>query len=149
MRGLTTDLLGLACRIFLEKAYPEGTHCLSPSRSAFLHLTPDQSFDSLLCPPVCQALHTETGDLRGYTFRLGSACYPHLKLQVTDQEGWNCVFSVDTHDQLCLPPNHPDAARWAALQIANRQLKEQIERAWEAAGLLTFNGLLRRELDHK
>jgi hypothetical protein len=32
------------------------------------------------------------------------------------------------------------------LQVANRKLKEQIERAWEAAGIMTFNGLLRREL---
>jgi hypothetical protein len=35
------------------------------------------------------------------------------------------------------------------LQTANRRLKEQIESAWEEAGLLTFNGLLRRELARK
>ena len=41
---------------------------------------------------------------------------------------------------------HPDAAAWIALQAANRELKGRIERAWEAAGLLTHNSLLRREL---
>jgi hypothetical protein len=33
------------------------------------------------------------------------------------------------------------------LQAINRELKEKIEHAWEADGLLTFNALLRRELD--
>jgi hypothetical protein len=54
---------------------------------------------------------------------------------------------VDTHDAIRLDPGHPDAAGWARLQAANRQLKAQIELAWEDAGLQTFNSLLRRELD--
>jgi hypothetical protein len=54
---------------------------------------------------------------------------------------------VDTHDQLRLDPRHPDAAGWAQLQAINRELKEKIEHAWEADGLLTFNALLRRELE--
>ena len=58
---------------------------------------------------------------------------------------------VDTHDAFSKtavypPPDHPDAAAWAKLQTTNRQLKEAIERAFEAAGLLTFNALLRGDL---
>jgi hypothetical protein len=68
-------------------------------------------------------------------------------LQVVGQGEQDLVFSVDTHDQIRVDPKHPDALAWAELQNANRKLKEKIERAWEAAGLLTFNALLRRELE--
>ena len=42
--------------------------------------------------------------------------------------------------------DHPDAAAWLDLQRANRQLKEDIERALEAEGLVTFHSLLRSAL---
>ena len=58
---------------------------------------------------------------------------------------WAGIIRVWVH----LDANHPDAACWKKLQTANRQLKEQIEHAWEAEGLLTFNGLLRQELAKK
>ena len=45
---------------------------------------------------------------------------------------------------LRLPPGSPDTEGLAVLQAANRRLKEEIERAWEADGLLTLNALLRR-----
>jgi hypothetical protein len=67
-------------------------------------------------------------------------------LQIVDHANDECVFSVDTHDGIFFDPAHPDAANWAELQQSNRALKEQIEHAWEEAGLLTFNALLRREL---
>jgi hypothetical protein len=145
MKGLTSARLGRACRIFLERAYPEGEHTIPPPRRVFLAIAPGQPLEGLLVPPLCRVLPAAGGGVRGYAFRLGSAAYPHLKLQVVGQ-GDGCVFSVDTHDTVFLEPGHPDAARWGQLQVVNRQLKEQIERAWEAAGLLTFNGLLRREL---
>ena len=64
---------------------------------------------------------------------------------------YTCVFAVDTHDAYSTehsqaPPDHPDAAGWHELQSANRALKEKIEEAWDAAGILTHNGLLRLEL---
>jgi hypothetical protein len=147
MCGLTTTLMGRACRTFLTLAYPGGPSSIPPGRRAFLDLAPDQPLEPLLVPPLCEVLRTPQGGLRGYAFRLGSAVYPHVKLQVTSHDsddGW--IFAVDTHDAFHLDSSHPDAAGWAKLQSANRQLKEQIERAWEADGLLTFNGLLRREL---
>jgi hypothetical protein len=150
MCGLTTALLGRASRTFLTQAYPGGPSSIPLARRVFLDLAPDQPLEPLLAPPLCEVLRAPQGKLRGYAFRLGSATYPHLKLQVIGQEHENaCIFAVDTHDGFGLDPNHPDAAAWAKLQIANRQLKEQIERAWEADGLLTFNGLLRRELAKK
>ena len=102
--------------------------------------------DVELCPRLTE-LGTPVAGIRGYAFRLGSSVFPHLKLQVVGQSDEELVFSVDTHDQVRVPANHPDAAGWAQIQTANRKLKEEIERAWEAAGLLTFNALLRRELE--
>ena len=149
MNGLTTALLDRACRIFLERAYPEGSHTIPPSSSRYFNFRADQPLETLLVPPVCQPLAIRQGGRRGYVLRLGSALHPHLKLQIVDHEDAGCVFSVDTHDAIALDSSDPDALRWRQFQQSNRQLKEQIERAWEDAGLLTFNALLRRELARK
>ena len=148
MKGLTIALLERACRIFLERAYPHGRDTIPAPKNSFLDLDVAQSVETVLVPPVCQPLLRREGGLRGYALRLGSEMHPHLKLQIVDHDA-GCVFSVDTHDGFSLDPSHPDAARWTELQTANRKLKEEIERAWEEAELLTFNGLLRRELARK
>jgi len=149
MKGLTTALLERACRIFLERAYPQGLDTIPPPKNRFLALDITQPVESVLVPPVCQPLKRHDGSLRGYVLRLGSAAHPHLKMQIIDEYDTGCVFSVDTHDRFLMDPSHPDAARWREFQAANRRLKEEIEHAWEEAGLLTFNALLRRELARK
>jgi hypothetical protein len=147
MYGLTTDLLSRACRIFLALAYPEGEATISPSRAAFLRLESRADLETALGSPICQIIKAD-GRPRGYSVRLGSAAYPHLKLQVVNcGQSDICVFAVDTHDSFKLDSRHPDAERCAHIQAANQRLKEAIERAWESDGLLTFNGLLRRGLD--
>src|SRR5262249_41756242 len=147
LEGLTTPILAQACRIFLTLAYPGGRPTIPEAKGLYLDPPAELPLAVLLRPPVCAVLKNAGGALRGYAFRLGSSHYPHLKLQVIHHEALGpCVFSVDTHDALRLDPDHPDAAGWRQLQTANRQLKEHIERAWEAAGLLTFNGFLRKEL---
>lgn len=142
--GLTTDLLSRACRTYLARAYPDGR--LPPGKQAFLRMGPGEALEPWLTPPVCQAVPTPDGAGRGWAFRLGCAWYPHLKLQAVycGTGGW--VFGVDTHDGIKLEPGHPDAERLAALQTANRRLKEEVERAWEAEGLVTFQTLLRAGL---
>ena len=148
MRGLTTALLGRACRVFLTLAYPQGECTIPPAKAAYGHIPSDQPLELLLRPPLCQPILGEGGRVRGYAVRLGSSHYPHLKLQLIDcDQTGTWVFAVDTHDTLRLEPGHADAERWALLQEANRVLKRCIEQAWEADGLLTFNGLLRRDLD--
>ena len=148
LEGLTPETLGRACRIFLQLAYPGAPATIPQGKTAYWDPPVDSNLAALIKPPVCAILKTFEGRLRGYAFRLGSAHYPHVKLQVIQHEQMSpCIFSVDTHDTLRLDPHHPDAPGWAKLQIANRQLKEQIEHAWEADGLLTFNGLLRQELE--
>ena len=145
MKALSAEQLGLACRLFLAAAYPDGPATIPPGKRAYLHLSPEQPLGPLLGPPVGQVLKTPEGQPRGYALRLGSAHFPHLKLQAVscgDDGAW--VFAVDTHDALRLEPGHPEAERWAQIQSANRSCKEQIERAWDEAGLLTFHGLLRQ-----
>lgn len=149
MKGLTTALLARACRIFLELAYPGGEHTIPHPKSDYLTVPEDRPLGDLLVPPLCQVLTARDGSLRGYSLRLGSACHPHLKLQIVAHEEKQCVFSVDTHDTLMLENNSPDAPRWRQLQEDNHRLKEQIERAWQNAGLLTFKTLLRQELERR
>jgi hypothetical protein len=146
MNGLTTALLGRACRIFLELAYPGGYSTIPPPKNIYFSLPDDQPLEAVLASPVCQPLLTPDGAIRGYSLRLGSAFHPHLKLQIISHDESACIFGVDTHDAIDLQSACMDAARWEQFQKINRQLKERIEQAWEAAGLLTFNGLLRREL---
>jgi hypothetical protein len=159
MLDLTTDLVGQACAVFLALAYPDGPGTVPAKKRLFQALPPGRPMpdfltDSADARAVCQNITDPQGQLVGYAFRLGSAGFPHLKLQVkkVNHEGPNVwVFAVDTHDHFApgaagLPPDHPDVQAWARLQSANQRLKEKIERAWEQARLLTFNELLRRGL---
>jgi hypothetical protein len=156
MLPLDIGPLRQACRIFMELAYPGGPATMPPGRRIYSDLPADRPVSDFLPPAadalaVCQAFGGAGTGALGYSFRLGSAHFPHLKLKVqlldcTDAASW--VYMVDTHDAFSRdsaepPPSHPDAAGWTALQAANRELKEKIERAFEAAGLLTFNSLLR------
>jgi hypothetical protein len=150
MAPFDTPLLGLACRIFLDAAYADDPRSIPPAIAPYTDL-PAQG------PP---AGWRETDGVYhalpqgAFTLRLGSAAYPHLKLRVQTMptaKGTLRVFAVDTHDSFSSaasqpPAGHPEAAAWQALQEANRALKEKIEAAWEAAGLLTLNGLLREAL---
>jgi hypothetical protein len=150
MSELPVPLLGHACRVFLGYAYPGGPETVPVSKRSFLHITADQPLGPLLRAPLCQTLGRPSEAARGYAWRLGSATYPHLKLQAVDCSGdgtW--VFAVDTHDTLRLRPDDPDAAGWAEIRASNQQLKQEIERAWEADGLLTFNALLRRDAEKR
>src|SRR5438094_596604 len=73
MTGLTTELLGRACRIFLALAYPQGTNSLSPGRRCFSSMAPDEPLAKFVeLPEVCEKLYTPEGALRGLAFRLGS-----------------------------------------------------------------------------
>jgi hypothetical protein len=157
MIGLTTALLSQACRIFFNLAYPAGEQSIPEKKRPYLHISPDAPLTTFLPPAsaahgLCQVLRADDGSLRGYAFRLGSAHFPHLKLQVTNHEhGAACVFQVDTHDAFprtgTPPEDHPEFKQWTALQKANRQMKDQIERAWENEGLWTFPKLLRESFD--
>jgi len=146
--------------VFLPLAYPGGEAAIPAPKRPLLALPPGQEVLGYLPgdPAVrecCQVVNAKSGGVRAVLVRLGSAHYPHLKLKaqlVNHDQGNLWLFSVDTHDAFSAtsflpPPGHPDAARWTELQTANAALKGRIEAAWEQAGLMTFNALLRRDLD--
>lgn len=151
--------LARACRAFLRLAYPEGPESIPERRRVYYDLPADGQAEHYLPPAavaegVGQVIVGPSGGVRGYALRLGSACFPHLKLKLqlidyNNSTAW--VFMVDTHDSFSRespqpPPDHPDAAGWQALQAANRELKAKIEKALEEQGLTTFHGLLRGEV---
>src|SRR5262249_10602148 len=105
MKGLTTALLSLACRTFLTLAYPGGEKTIPDRKRPYLHIAPDADLAAFLPPAAAahgigQVIRGEDGAFRGYAFRLGSACFAHLKMQVTSYNHDCCIFAVDTHDSL-------------------------------------------------
>ncbi|MCS7045690.1 MAG: hypothetical protein NZO58_04980 [Gemmataceae bacterium] len=154
MATLSRRQLARACQIFLDLAYPGGPETIPPRKRPYYNIDVNGRIDDYLTPaPLAKGICEKIGTA-GYSFRLGSSWYPHLKLRVqhVKRNGIDaCVFSVDTHDAFWPenappPADHPDAAHWRALQMANSELKRKIETAWEQAGLLTHAGLLRQEL---
>ncbi len=151
---LSTTLLAPACRLFMELAYPDGASSMPEHKRPYSQIPDDAATEDYLCPaPRAQGVCQKLAD-HCYTFRLGSKHYANLKMKVqcvADGGVCHCVFAVDTHDAFSPqhaqpPPGHPEAAAWLELQAANRALKDKIEAAWDAAGILTHKGLLRAEL---
>jgi hypothetical protein len=154
---LSTPLLARACRIFMEAAYPDGPESIPEHKRPYLAIPDDGAIKDYLYPaPLARGICQQISD-DGHTFRLGSKHYANLKLRVhcvLENGACRCVFAVDTHDAFSRenvqpPLDHPDAAGWLTLQAKNNALKHQIEAAWDAAGILTHNRLLREELEAK
>ncbi len=80
-----------------------------------------------------------------YTMRLGNDHYPFMKMVIqeylVDREYF---FSVDTHDEHIMSPDHPEWDEWCKLKTFNSQLKSEIESEWASESLPTHADL--REL---
>jgi hypothetical protein len=88
------------------------------------------------------------------SLRLGQPKYPHMKLVVEycgkGAAGSGAMFRVDTHDQhLHAPPGSPDEAWLQGIRSSNKEVTERIEAAWMAAGVPTFKGFLRKQLEER
>ncbi len=60
------------------------------------------------------------------------------------------MLSVNTHDQVAgLDAGAADAQAFRHLQAENQRLKEQIEQAWDEAGLPTFLAYLRQYIQSR
>jgi len=82
------------------------------------------------------------GGLKRYALRLGNSRYPFMKFIVQEHlVNGEYFFSVDTHDNLDIRPENPDFAEWEQLKGFNRILKQEIESAWDEAGLPTNTDL--------
>jgi hypothetical protein len=86
-----------------------------------------------------------------YSLRLGNRSYPHMKLVIDRApDGQTYLLRADTHDAHIQPkPGSRDYAAFQELSRINHALAEQIETAWEAAGLPTFKKFLREDLERR
>ena len=81
----------------------------------------------------------KVGKLRKYALRLGNRRYPNMKLVfqellVRDK----FFFAVDTHDEVFVDSSWADFDQWIELKRENSEIKEQVEREWQKAGVPTF-----------
>lgn len=84
-----------------------------------------------------------------YSLRLGNRNYPFMKLVLQEHLlAGEFFFAVDTHDQLDIKPDYPDYDSWMAVKRFNRDLKQQIERAFVENGLDTASCLRRALTEH-
>jgi hypothetical protein len=96
-------------------------------------------------PPFERANRGGPGVTPIYALRLGNAAYPHMKMQLQpwpNSRGF--LLSVNTHDHVnTIEEGSAEAIAYHALQAENQKYKEQIEHAWDEAGLPTFLRYLR------
>lgn len=136
LEDMTPAHVRRAVQLYLERAYP-GEVPDRPARTAE-GLEQAATIEELLAlfdtPPAAQA-----PDFKRYTLQLGNVSYPFMKFVVeeylVDEEYF---FTVDTHDDLNVKPDSPDYAGWQAIKQLNRDLKDDVEDSWRAAGLPTF-----------
>lgn len=81
----------------------------------------------------------KVGKLRKYALRLGNCQYPNMKLVfqellVRDK----FFFAVDTHDDCFVDSSWADFDQWIELKRRNAEIKDEIERKWQDAGVPTF-----------
>ena len=74
---LTMQALEAACRLFMERAYPDGRDTVPTNRRPYFDMTTDDALADYLPPAplalgVCQNLCNLKGGVHGYEFRLGS-----------------------------------------------------------------------------
>lgn len=146
MTPIPIEILNRACRIYAEQAYPDGPDTYSDAARELACLSPGADVRTFFA--TRGVIRELDGVHPGLSIRLGCAAFPFLRLVLQEIElhdGTNWLFAVDTHDSWH-HPDHADAAGWLSLQSANRELKSRIETAWDKAGILTHNRLLRQEL---
>ena len=141
---LSAKLLERAFGSYLRHAYSAGK--VPEDRRQYEPADDDRSLESLLALSGVERIPGATPDgAEGYAFRIGCAWYRHLKMMLQPYDSPpGFVLGVDTHDAFDLPADSPDAAGLKEMQANNRDLARRIEQAWEADGLPTQAGLLRK-----
>jgi CheY-like chemotaxis protein len=138
LEHLTPAHVRRALDVYLAQAWPRGTGA-----------TPMLSLDELRGLSDLEALFARFekvegggGGLKRYALRLGNDRYPFMKFVVQEHlVNGEYFFSVDTHDQLDIRPDNPEYEEWQRLKAYNRNLKLEIERRWDEAGLPTIADL--------
>lgn len=148
--AMRLDVLRRAVDSYLKVAYPSGEYPESVRRRANWaeDLAPRDLF---MKPPFERAGKVPGTQTPIFALRLGNHRYPHMKLQF---QPWNnaegLMLSVNTHDQIAgLDIAAADVDAFRRLQAENQQLKEAVERSWEAEGLPTFLEFLRSYIESR
>jgi hypothetical protein len=150
LRNLRVDALRQAVAIYLDQAYGETT---PPEVVRHRLVWPTETDAELLLSgaPFERSGKSKSTGSTIYALRLGNARYPHMKLQI---QPWpnhaGFMLSVNTHDQvLTLDPDTADLPAFREIQAENQRLKEQVEQAWDDAGLPTFLRYLREYIENR
>ncbi len=133
---------------------PEHTPSAVRARLETLRSTPDEAFyDSPVLErgPTAPREKDPKAPPTKYSLRLGNRSYPHMKVVIDRApDGQTYLLRADTHDAHIQPkPGSRDYAAFQELSRINHALAEQIESAWEAAGLPTFKKFLREDLERR
>lgn len=133
-----------AVEIYLSVAYRDEPPSAVRARLETLRSIPDEDFYQSAVLEHDERVPRPTR----YEVRLGNAFYPHMRLVIERAPGGRgYLFRVDTHDRHCAPaPKSRDYASFCKLMERNQQLAQQIEAAWSAEGIPTFQGFLRADL---
>jgi CheY-like chemotaxis protein len=85
-----------------------------------------------------ETLRTGEQATRRHALRLGNPRYPFMKLVLQEYlvEG-EFFFGVDTHDRMFDGADPDERRELAVLRRSNLELKDEVEAAWDAAGLPT------------
>ena len=148
LEEMTSAVVGRAIEIYLRLAYagaePSETvrqRAAIPAGRGGKELVGEERFERV---PAGAAV----GEAERYNLRLGNAGYLNMKLgicRVAATEDY--VLRVDTHDKMfAVIVQEKENAEYQVLIERNRQLQNEIERAWTEAGLPTFERYLREQL---
>lgn len=131
LADLTLAKVRRAVDVYLKQAYAGAE---PPPLPAFLTGAPNSSVEVVLGAFLDESDRAPAG-AHCYALRLGNSRYPFMKLRLQEYlfQG-EYFFAVDTHDQMFADQSDPELAR---LKAFNREVRCQIEAAWEGAGLPT------------
>lgn len=146
LRSLQPETVRRAIAIYQELAYGTGGR---PRRNPDLAACEGGDPDAVL-----RLFHREQVEpIPGYpcvrySLQLGNRNYPFMKLVLQEHLiAGEFFFAVNTHDQMEIKPDYPDYEAWMAVRRFNRDLKQQIEAAFDAGGLDTASCLRRAVQD--
>jgi len=147
LENMTPAHVRRAFDVYLTHAWPEG--CGQNPAVSVEDLEGLRSLEELF--ERFETVSGGGGGLKRYALRLGNQRYPFMKFIVQEHlVNGEYFFSCDTHDNLDIRPDNPDYEEWERLKSYNRDLKAEIERSWDDAGLPTNTDLkaLLEELAH-
>lgn len=149
LNEVTSELLKQAIDMYLAIAYPQGGWSESVAERARLPeglrgaaLLSDARFERVPAEAPVEAATR-------FNLRLGNAGYLHMKLgidRVSDSDEY--VLVVDTHDKhFSEMVQEKERQEYRDLLANNQRLHDEIQNAWSAAGLPTFERYLRSRLE--